>query len=56
MEEQILEIENLLSDTELFSKDTTKFYQLSEQLEKLNKEKDEKETKWLEIDEMISSL
>ncbi|MBQ2883533.1 MAG: ABC-F family ATP-binding cassette domain-containing protein [Alphaproteobacteria bacterium] len=56
IESKILEIENLLSDTELFSKDTTKFYQLSEQLEKLNKEKDEKETKWLEIDEMISSL
>lgn len=56
IESKILEIETLLSDTELFSKDTTKFYQLSEQLEKLNKEKDEKETKWLEIDEMISSL
>lgn len=56
IEIKIAEIENKLSDAELFSKDANKFYQLSEELENLNREKDEKETKWLEIEMLISSL
>ena len=56
IEIKIAEIENKLSDAELFSKDANKFYQLSEELESLNREKDEKETKWLEIETLISSL
>ena len=56
IEAKIFEIEQILSDQELFAKDAQKFYKLSEQLEQLNKEKDEKETKWLEIELMISSL
>ncbi len=56
IEAKISEIELVLSDADLYAKDANKFYQLSEQLEKLNQEKDEKETKWLEIEMMISSL
>ena len=56
IETKISEIEKMLSDADLYAKDTNKFYQLSEQLEKLNQEKDEKETKWLEIEMIISSL
>ena len=56
IEAKISEIEIMLSDADLYAKDASKFYQLSEQLEQLNQEKDEKETKWLEIEMMISSL
>ena len=56
IEAKISEIEIVLSDVDLYAKDSRKFYQLSEQLEKLNQEKDEKETKWLEIEMMMSSL
>jgi ATP-binding cassette subfamily F protein uup len=56
IETKIADIELLLSDADLFTKDTQKFYKLSEELESLKLEKDEKETKWLEIEMMISAL
>ena len=56
IETKIADIELLLSDAALFTKDTQKFYKLSEELESLKFEKDEKETKWLEIEMMISAL
>ncbi len=56
IETKIADIELLLSDADLFTKDTQKFYKLSEELENLKLEKDEKETKWLEIEMIISSL
>ncbi len=56
LEKDIAEIERELSDTELFLQDENKFYQLSRKLENLKKEKDEKENKWLEIDEIKSLL
>lgn len=56
IETKIADIELLLSDAALFTKDTQKFYKLSEELESLKLEKDEKETKWLEIEMMISAL
>ncbi|MBR5154554.1 MAG: ABC-F family ATP-binding cassette domain-containing protein [Alphaproteobacteria bacterium] len=56
IEQDIKEIEVKLSDTELFSKDENEFYALTQKLEALKMEKDEKETKWLEIDFLKSSM
>ena len=56
IESEILKIEQELSDSSLFARDEKKFYTLTEKLEELKKEKDDKETKWLEIDILISSL
>ncbi len=56
LEEDILKIEQELSDVNLFGRDEKRFYFLLKELEKLKKEKDEKETKWLEIDILKSSL
>jgi len=56
LEKDILNIEQELSDANLFNKDEKRFYFLLKELEKLKKEKDEKETTWLEIDMLKSSL
>lgn len=56
IEKEIEKIECELSDSELFVKDEKKFYNLTDKLEKLKLDKDEKETKWLEIDFLKSSL
>ena len=56
IESEILKIEQELSDSSLFARDEKKFYTLTEKLEELKKEKDDKETKWLEIDILKSSL
>ncbi len=56
LEQEMALIEKELSDPELFCRDEKKFYTLSSNLEKIKKEKDEKENKWLEIEEKISLL
>lgn len=56
LEEKIEEIEQALSDSELYSKDPDKFYRLSQELEQAKTDKDNKETEWLEIDMKKSSL
>ena len=56
LEKDILNIEQELSDANLFNKDEKRFYFLLKELEKLKKEKDDKETTWLEIDMLKSSL
>ena len=56
LENKIKDIENTLQDAELFSKDVNKFYALTKELEKLQEEKDQKETQWLEIELLKSSI
>lgn len=56
LEKEILDIEKELEDTTLFARDENKFYNLTQKLEDLKQEKDEKETKWLEIELLKSSL
>lgn len=56
IENKIKELEIELSNPDLYLKDTEKFYALSSKLEKLKQDKDEKETKWLELEVMLSSL
>ncbi|MBQ8750420.1 MAG: ATP-binding cassette domain-containing protein [Alphaproteobacteria bacterium] len=56
LEKDILDIEKELEDTTLFARDENKFYNLTQKLEDLKQEKDEKETKWLEIELLKSSL
>lgn len=56
LEKEILDIEKELEDTTLFARDENKFYNLTQKLEDLKHEKDEKETKWLEIELLKSSL
>lgn len=51
IENEIFYIENLLAtDTQLYINDAKKFDELTEKLEKLKFQKDEKETMWLEIE------
>ncbi|MBQ7303604.1 MAG: ABC-F family ATP-binding cassette domain-containing protein [Alphaproteobacteria bacterium] len=51
IENEIFYIENLLAtDTQLYINDAKKFDELTEKLEKLKSQKDEKETMWLEIE------
>lgn len=56
LEKQIALTEQELCEPDLYLKDSQKFYTLSEQLELLKKEKDEKENQWLEIEILKSSL
>lgn len=56
IEKNIAKIEEELSDSELFYKDEKKFYSLTSKLEELQAQKDEKETKWLEIELLKSSM
>ena len=56
LEKQIAETEQKLSDPDLYTADPDKFYTLSETLAALKQDKDDKETKWLEIDMLKSSM
>ena len=56
IEQKIVGLEKELSDPGLYAADEKKFYALSGQLQQLQKEKDEKETQWLEIELLKSSL
>ena len=56
IEQKIASLEKELSDPGLYAADEKKFYALSGQLQQLQKEKDEKETQWLEIELLKSSL
>jgi len=56
LEEKITSLEEELSDVDLYNKDVDKFYRLSQELEQAKEEKDKKETEWLEIDMLKSSL
>lgn len=56
LENEIKDIEQALSDSSLFTADTNKFYALTEKLQNLQTLKDEKETKWLEIDMQLSKM
>ncbi len=56
IEKSIAQIEKELSDAELFYKDEKRFYSLTSKLEELQAQKDEKETKWLEIELLKSSM
>ena len=56
IEQKIAGLEKELSDPGLYAADEKKFYALSGQLQQLQKEKDEKETQWLEIELLKSSL
>lgn len=56
IEQKIAVLEKELSDPGLYAADEKKFYALSGQLQQLQKEKDEKETQWLEIELLKRSL
>lgn len=56
LEKEISSIEIELSQPDLYVKDINKFYKLTEELEKLKQQKDAKETQWLEIEMLKSSL
>ncbi len=53
LEKEISEIENLLSDPELYSSNYEKYKKLTSSLEEKNKELSEKLELWIEIDEMM---
>ncbi len=56
IEQKISEIEEKLSDANLYIENQQEFYHLTEQLDSLKREKDAKETEWLEIDMQKNSL
>lgn len=56
LEKEITMIETELSLPELYIKDNEKFYKLTARLEELKQQKDDKETKWLEIEMLKSTL
>ena len=57
IENEIFYIENLLAtDTQLYINDAKKFDALTEKLENLKSQKDEKETMWLEIELKVEQL
>lgn len=56
LEKKREEIEEALSNPDLYTENQQKFYQLSEELEKIKQEINDKETLWLEIDVKKSSL
>ena len=56
LEQKIKDVENALQDTELFNKNQDKFYALTKELDELKEQKDQKETKWLEIELLQSSI
>lgn len=53
---QIAQMEAELSDPELYSKDPARFNALSKQIETSRDELDEKELRWLELEELSESL
>ncbi len=56
IEEQVAVVEKTLSNPDLYAADPQKFYFLTEKLQNLQKQKDEKETEWLEIELRKSAL
>ena len=54
LEQEITKTEQTLSDPDLYNKNPDEFYKLTEKLATLKQNKDEKETKWLEIDMLKS--
>lgn len=56
LEKEIVQIEEELSSPDLYVSDNQKFYRLTEMLESLKQQKDAKETQWLEIEMLKSSL
>lgn len=56
LEKEIAEIENELSEPDLYTKDIKRFYKLTENLEKAKQQKDAKETQWLEIEILKNTL
>lgn len=56
LEEKIAAVEGELSSPDLYVSDNQKFYKLTEELETLKQQKDAKETQWLEIEMLKSSL
>lgn len=56
LECQIAEIEQTLSNPDLYTSNPDEFYRLTETLANLKQDKDSKETQWLEIDMLKSSL
>ncbi len=56
LEKEIKKVETELSSPDLYTKDTKRFYELTKRLEELKQLKDDKETQWLEIEMLQSSL
>lgn len=56
LEKRISDLEQMLSDPDLYNKDADKFYQLSADLKSAQQEKDQKETEWLEIEIKKSNM
>ena len=56
LENKIKKVEQDLSNPNLYSENQEKFYELTENLEQLKQQKDDKETKWLELEEYKNSL
>lgn len=53
LESQIAAIEEQLSDSDLYAKNQNKFNELSAELQRLQSEKDEAETQWFELSELL---
>jgi ATP-binding cassette subfamily F protein uup len=56
LENEIAKTEQKLSDPNLYTTNPDEFYRLTETLAALKQQKDEKETKWLEIDMLKESM
>lgn len=56
LEQKIALVEAELSSPDLYVSDNQRFYKLTEQLESFKQQKDAKETRWLEIEMLKSSL
>ena len=56
LEKKVTEVEEKLSDPNLYISNQDKFYQLSDELQKIKQEINEKENTWLEIDMKKSNL
>lgn len=56
LEKEIAKVEQALSDPNLYTSNPDEFYRLTENLAILKQSKDEKETKWLEIEMLKESL
>ena len=56
LEKEITKTEQALSDPNLYTSNPDEFYRLTENLATLKQSKDEKETKWLEIDMLKESM
>ncbi len=56
LEAEIAAVEEKLSDSNLFMQNKDKFMSLTERLQELKIQKDEKETQWLEIESRLSTI